>query len=98
MIERMSSGKLVLRFDRDFTTRDAPDTLVYLVQYDPRTHRGNRGKYLLAGALKTPYGGQHYDLPASAAQMLHYSVEVYCAECNKTQGIAKLQPTALANS
>jgi hypothetical protein len=95
MIVREPSGKLVLRFDRSFTTRDAPELYVYLVKYDAR---GNRAKSKMVGALQTAFGGQHYDLPGSAAKMLGYTVEVYCAECDKTQGIAKLAPTALART
>jgi hypothetical protein len=95
MIVRDASGKLVLRFDKRFTTRAVPELWVYLVTYDAD---GHRDKSKMIGALKTAYGGQHYELPASAGKMLGWSVEVYCSECDKTQGIAKLEPTALAKT
>jgi len=98
MIERTGSGKLVLRLDHTFSTRSAPETWVYLVQYDRRTHGGDRGKTLLLGELQNSVGGQHFDLPGSAARMVGYSVEVYCGECNKTNGIARLRPTALGKT
>jgi Electron transfer DM13 len=98
MIVREASGHLALRFDKSFTTRQAPDLYVYLDQNDPRAHRGSRGKNLLVGPLANSFGGQHYDLPASAAGMAGYTVEIYCAECDKTQGVAKLQQTAPGSS
>jgi hypothetical protein len=94
IIEREASGKLVLRFDRAFSTRDAPDLYVYLDQQDLRTHKGNRGKNLLVGSLASPQGGQHYTLPASAGSMTRYLVEIYCAECDKTNAVAQLRPAA----
>lgn len=94
-IERDSSGKLILRFDDDFTTKDAPDVLVYLDQHDPRRDRGTSK---LIGELKSAFGSQTYELPAAAATMLDYTVEIYCADCDKTNGIAKLRPTLLARS
>ncbi len=63
IVERTASGKLVLRFDEAFGTRDAPDLYVYLDQQDPRAHHGNRGKSLLVGSLANHQGGQHYDAP-----------------------------------
>ena len=97
-IVRDASGKLVLRFDKSFTTRDAPELYVYLDQREPGRHRASRGENLMVGPLANSFGGQHYDLPASAARMAGFTVEIYCAECDKTQGVAKLQPTALARS
>lgn len=94
IVERTASGKLVLRFDRAFGTRDAPDLYVYLDQQDPRTHNGKRGKSLLVGSLANPRGGQHYELPARASSMTGYLVEIYCAECNKTNALARLSPVA----
>jgi hypothetical protein len=93
IIERDSAGKLVLRFDRRFSTRSAPDLYVYLDQRNPRTNHGNRGKSVLVGSLANSVGGQRYSLPASAASMTGYLVEVYCAECDKTNGLAKLTPS-----
>jgi hypothetical protein len=97
-IVRDASGRLALRFDSSFTTRDAPELYVYLDQREPGRQRASRGKNLLLGPLANSFGGQHYDLPAAAEKMLGYTVEVYCAECDKTQGVAKLQPTSLAPS
>ncbi len=94
IIERTASGKLVLRFDRAFGTRDAPDLYVYLDQQDPRKHHGSRGTSLLVGSLANPHRGQHYELPARASSMTGYLVEIYCAECNKTNAFAQLRPTA----
>jgi hypothetical protein len=98
IVERDSSGKLVLRFDRAFSTRQAPDLYVYLDQRDPRKNHGNRGKNLLVSGLKNSIGGQRYNLPASAAGMTGYLVEIYCAECDKTNAFAQLSPTALGPS
>jgi hypothetical protein len=92
VIERDSSGHLVLRFDRAFSTRQAPDLYVYLDQQDPRKNHGNRGKNLLVGSLASSTGGQHYKLPARAASMTGYLVEIYCAECDKTNALAQLSP------
>ena len=87
-------GRLVLRFDRAFGTRQAPDLYVYLDQRDPGRHQGSRGKSLLVGSLANSHGGQHYKLPPSAAGMTGYLVEIYCAECNKTNAVAKLTPVS----
>ncbi len=94
VIEREASGRLVLRFDRAFGTRQAPDLYVYLDQRDPGRHQGSRGKSLLVGSLANSHGGQHYKLPPSAAGMTGYLVEIYCAECNKTNAVAKLTPVS----
>ena len=94
-IARDSSGELVLRFDGSFTTQKAPDLLVYLVEYDSG---GDRAKWRFVGELKSASGRQRYHLPAAAAKMLDYSVEIYCTLCNKTSGVAKLRPTRLARS
>jgi Electron transfer DM13 len=92
IVERESSGRLVLRFDRAFGTRQAPDLYVYLDQRDPGRSQGDRGKSLLVGSLAKAHGGQHYELPPSAARMTCYYVEIYCAECDKTNAVAKLTP------
>jgi hypothetical protein len=92
VVERESSGQLVLRFDRAFGTRQAPDLYVYLDQRDPGRNQGSRGKSLLVGSLASHRGGQHYKLPPSAARMTGYFVEIYCAECDKTNALAKLTP------
>ena len=94
VIERESSGHLVLRFDRVFGTREAPDLYVYLDQRDPGRSQGSRGKSLLVGSLASSHGGQHSKLPPSAAGMTGYLVEIYCAECNKTNAVAQLSPTS----
>jgi hypothetical protein len=94
ILARDSSGKLVLRFDQAFSTRQAPDLYVYLDQLNPRTNHGSRGKSLFLGTLANSEGGQHYSLPARAAAMTGYTVEVYCAECDKTNGTAQLAPTS----
>jgi electron transfer DM13 len=98
MLVRDASGHLALRFDTSFSTRQAPELYVYLDQRNPGAHRGPRGKTLLVGTLANSIGGQHYDLPASAAHMTGYTVEVYCGECDKTQGVAQLQPAAPGTS
>jgi hypothetical protein len=92
ILERERSGALVLRFDSAFGTRQAPDLYVYLDQRDPGRNRGSRGKSLLVGELASHHGGQHYKLPPSAAGMTGYVVEIYCAECDKTNAVAKLTP------
>jgi hypothetical protein len=94
IVERDSSGRLVLRFDRAFGTRQAPDLYVYLDQRDPGRRQGSRGKSLLVGSLASSHGGQHYMLPPSAARMTDYFVEIYCAECDKTNALAKLTPAS----
>ena len=94
LLERKNAGQLVLRFDSAFGTRQAPDLYVYLDQRDPGRNRGSRGKSLLVGELASHHGGQHYELPPSAARMTSYFVEIYCAECDKTNAVAKLTPTS----
>jgi len=94
IVERDRTGGLVLRFDSAFGTRQAPDLYVYLDQRNPGRHQGDRGKSLLVGSLANSHGGQHYELPPSAARMTGYFVEIYCAECDKTNAVAKLTPTS----
>jgi Electron transfer DM13 len=94
IVERDRTGELILRFDRAFGTRQAPDLYVYLDQRNPGRHQGDRGKSLLVGSLASSSGGQHYKLPSSAARMTGYFVEIYCAECDKTNAVAKLTPTS----
>jgi hypothetical protein len=94
IVERDRAGGLVLRFDRAFGTRQAPDLYVYLDQRNPGRHQGDRGKSLLVGSLASSSGGQHYELPPSASRMTGYFVEIYCAECDKTNAVAKLTPTS----
>jgi hypothetical protein len=93
-VARDRTGRLVLRFDNAFGTRQAPDLYVYLDERNPGRHQGDRGKSLLVGSLARSHGGQHYELPSSAARMTGYFVEIYCAECDKTNAVAKLTPTS----
>ena len=77
-IVRDSSGRVSLRFSRDFTTQRAPELYV---------HMGSRRMH-----LQRAWGAQTYPLSHANAQMLGATVQVVCEKCNKAWGVAKLRP------
>jgi hypothetical protein len=78
-IERMRTGKVILRFGRDFKTQRAPELYVHL---------GSRRMI-----LQRAWGEQVYFLVGAGPTTLGSTVEVFCEKCNKAWGAAKLQPT-----
>lgn len=79
-IDRSASGQITLRFSRDFDTQRAPELFVHM------------GKKRFA--LQRAWGSQSYVLSSADATTLHAAVKVFCEKCNKSWGIAQLQPTA----
>ncbi|HET7807658.1 MAG TPA: hypothetical protein VFK71_04120 [Gaiellaceae bacterium] len=77
-IVRDSSGRITLRFSRDFTTQRAPELYV---------HMGSRRM-----KLQRAWGAQTYTLSHANAQLLGATVQVFCEKCNKAWGAAKLRP------
>jgi hypothetical protein len=79
-IERTRTGKVILRFSRDFKTQRAPELFVHL---------GSRRM-----ALQRPWGEQVYVLSGAGPATLHATVQVFCEKCNKAWGVAQLRPAA----
>lgn len=79
-IERTRTGKVILRFSRDFKTQRAPELFV---------HMGSRRM-----VLQRPWGEQVYVLSGAGPATLHATVKVFCEKCNKAWGVAQLHPTA----
>jgi hypothetical protein len=79
-IERTRTGKVILRFSRDFKTQRAPELFVHL---------GSRRM-----VLQRPWGEQVYVLSGAGPATLHAAVKVFCEKCNKAWGVAQLHPTA----
>jgi len=79
-IERTRTGKVILRFSRDFKTQRAPELFVHL---------GSRRM-----VLQRPWGEQVYVLSGAGPATLRAAVKVFCEKCNKAWGIAQLRPTA----
>ena len=77
-IARDSSGRITLRFSRDFTTQRAPELYV---------HMGSRRM-----KLQRAWGPQTYTLSHADARVLGATVQVFCEKCNKAWGVAKLRP------
>jgi hypothetical protein len=77
-IARDSSGRITLRFSRDFTTQRAPELYV---------HMGSRRM-----KLQRAWGAQTYTLSHADARVLGATVQVFCEKCNKAWGVAKLRP------
>ena len=79
-IERTRTGKVILRFSRDFKTQRAPELYVHL---------GSRRM-----VLQRPWGEQVYVLSGAGPTTLHAAVKVFCEKCNKAWGVAQLHPAA----
>ena len=95
---RDSSGHLMLRLGKDFTTKRGPDVWVYLAKYEGSVWNGKRVEWKLVGQVKRGWGGATYDLPADAAKP-GMSIAIYCGECGKLSGVAQLhsvRPTTSA--
>jgi hypothetical protein len=87
-IVREPSGRLKLRLSSTFVTKNAPELFVYLVKYDGQ----KRTVWKDVGPLKRPQGRQEYNLPAGVARIPGISVAIYCAECNRIDALAQLEP------
>jgi hypothetical protein len=81
-VERTRTGKVILRFSRDFRTQRAPALYV---------HMGSRRM-----VLQRPWGEQSYVLSGAGPAALHATVQVFCEKCNKAWGEAKLHATNAA--
>ena len=81
-VERTRTGKVILRFSRDFRTQRAPALYV---------HMGSRRM-----VLQRPWGEQIYVLSGAGPAALHATVQVFCEKCNKAWGEAKLHATNAA--
>ncbi len=77
-IVRDASGRITLRFSRDFTTQRAPQLYV---------HVGSRRM-----PLRRAWGAQSYSLSHADARVLGAAVTVFCEKCDKAWGVAKLAP------
>ncbi len=78
-IERTRTGRVILRFGRDFKTQRAPELYIHL---------GSRRMI-----LQRAWGEQVYFLVGAGPTTLSSTVEVFCEKCNKAWGAAKLRPT-----
>ncbi len=79
-IERNGSGRVILRFSRDFNTQRAPELYVHMGKKRMRLQRA--------------WGSQTYVLSGVDAATLHATVQVFCEKCNKAWGAAKLRPAS----
>jgi len=87
-VSRDASGRLHLRFSKDFLTQRAPALFVYMVKY-----RGKeRTLWYQVAALKHAWGAQQYTLPTAATRQLGASVAIVCEKCNKINALAQLAP------
>ena len=93
-IVRDASGHLKLRLSKAFGTRRAPDLWVYLARFKGGYAHGRRIEWKDVGALRRPWGRQEYDLPADAAREIGASVVIFCGECGKISGLARLAPAS----
>jgi len=95
-IVRDASGRLKLRLSKDFGTQRSPELYVYLATYVHGERKGGKE----VAALRRPWGRQDYVLhgASAGAASLHAVVEIVCAKCGRTNGIAQLEPTQRAAS
>jgi hypothetical protein len=93
-IVRDASGRLKLHLSKDFNTQRSPELYVYLAKYVGGHRKGGKEVSLLRRA----WGGQDYILRGAnaSASSLHAVVEINCAKCGRTNGVAQLEPTRLA--
>jgi hypothetical protein len=92
-IVRDASGHLKLRLSKAFYTRRAPDLWVYLARFKGGYEHGRRLEWKLVGGLRQPWGRQEFNLPSGAAHDVGASVVIFCGECGKINGLARLAPT-----
>jgi hypothetical protein len=90
-IVRDASGRLKLHLGKDFSTQRSPELYVYLARYAAGERKGGKEVSLLRRA----WGSQDYLLRGAnaSASSLHAVVEIICAKCGQTNGIAQLEPT-----
>jgi hypothetical protein len=91
-IVRDARGTVKLRLNADFNTQRAPELFVYLATYvdGRRVHRSE------VAPLHRAWGRQEYVLRGASERMLRQAVEIVCAKCAKTNGVAQLEPTRRA--
>jgi hypothetical protein len=93
-IVRDASGHLKLRLSKAFGTRRAPDLWVYLARFKGGYLHGRRVEWKDVGELRQPWGPLEFDLPADAAKEVGASVVIFCGECGKINGLARLAPAS----
>ena len=93
-IVRDASGHVKLRLSKTFYTRRAPDLWVYLARYKGGYEHGRRLEWKLVGGLRQPWGRQEFNLPSDAAREVGASVVIFCGECGKISGLARLAPAS----
>jgi hypothetical protein len=93
-IVRDASGRLKLHLGKDFNTQRSPEIYVYLAKYVDGHRKGGKEVSLLRRA----WGSQDYILHGANTSLssLHAVVEIICAKCGQTNGVAQLEPTRLA--
>lgn len=96
-VVRDTSGHLMLRLGKDFTTKRGPDVWVYLAKYDGSFWKNDHVEWKLVGQVKRGWGAATYNLPADAAKP-GMSIAIYCGECGKLSGLAQLEPARHASS
>ena len=89
-IVREPHGRLAVRLSKNFLTHRAPELYVYLV----KLHGQERVEWKQVGTLKQFWGGQSYAMPKLTASDLTAQVAIYCAKCNKFNGLAQLAPAS----
>ena len=89
-IVREPHGRLVVRLSKNFLTHRAPELYVYLV----KLHGQQRVEWKQVGTLEQFWGRQDYAMPKLTASDLTAQVAIYCAKCNKFNGLARLTPTS----
>ncbi len=93
-IVRDASGHLKLRLSKSFGTRRAPDLWVYLARFKGGYEHGRRLEWKLIGELRQPWGRQDFKLHADAVREVGASVVIFCGECGKISGLARLEPAS----
>lgn len=93
-IVRDASGRLKLHLGENFSTQRSPEIYVYLAKYVDGHRKGGKEVALLRRA----WGSQDYVLRGANANAssLHAVVEIICAKCGQTNGVAQLEPTRRA--
>jgi hypothetical protein len=93
-IVRDASGRLKLHLGKNFNTQRSPELYVYLAKYVDGHRKGGEEVALLRRA----WGSQDYVLRGAnaSASSLHAVVEIICAKCGQTNGVAQLEPTRRA--
>jgi hypothetical protein len=89
-IVREPHGRLVVRLSKQFLTKRGPELYVYLVKL-----RGQeRTEWKEVHTLSRFWGRQEYAMPSLKPGDLTAMVAIYCAKCNKFNGLAQLTPAS----